>query len=65
VLFTHFSTLVGTYQSAKTAERRELLHNTYSVRHILPGELRLEVRDWLDDVQADPAQDQRKILTFA
>lgn len=60
-----FSTLVDTYRSAKTAERRDLLQNTYAVRHILPGELRLEVRDWLHDTQADPAQNQSKMLTFA
>ena len=60
-----FSTLVDTYRSAKTAERRDLLQNTYAVRHILPGELRLEVRDWLHDTQADPAQIQSKMLTFA
>lgn len=59
-----FSSLVQTYRSGKKADQREMLENAFVVRHLLPDEVRLIVRDWLDFEQAGEVQHEAKKSVF-
>ena len=60
-----FSSLVDTYRAGARAERRELLQNAFCVRHLLPGEVRLVVRDWVDVRHEETKQNNSKLLLSA
>lgn len=59
-----FSSLVQTYRSGKKADQREMLENAFVVRHLLPDEVRLVARDWLDFEQAVEVQSEAKSHVF-
>jgi DNA invertase Pin-like site-specific DNA recombinase len=60
-----FSSLVDTYRAGTRAERRELLQNAFCIRHLLPGEVRLAVRDWVDVRGQKITQNNSKLLIAA
>lgn len=60
-----FSSLVETYQAGKRTERRELLHNAFHIRHLLPGEVRMVARDWIGFRSEASIPNDHKLLTTA
>lgn len=60
-----FSSLVDTYRAGTRAERRELLQNAFCIRHLLPGEVRLIVSDWVDVRREEITQNGSKLFTAA